>query len=1066
MGAGLIRTFVKHRVAANILMLLMLIGGIMAGTRLNTQMDPDVEFRNITIVIAWPGASADDVDRSIIEAIEPEVRFIAGVDSVGARAREGIAEIFLNFERDTDMSKALSEVESAVASVTTLPQSSEEPIIRLNENTDLIMSIVVSGDVPEAALRSFAKQMRDGLLARGVSQVGLRGLRDTEIWVEVPSDELRRLDMTLTDISQRLAQSSQDVPSGSLTGGIEKQVRSLGQQEDAQGVAGLTLKIDETGKRLTLGDIATVRETYEEGSVSGRRMGNPAIVLNALRTNTGGDILAMTEQVDAYLKQVRAEMPPSIQIEVYQRISDYLGDRIWLLISNGLSGLLLVVATLWLFLRPRITLWVAFGIPVALAATFALMLWFGQTINMISLFALIMVLGIIVDDAIVVAERAQSLHEKGYSPERAAELGGRQMFWPVTAATLTTVAAFSPMLLMSGQTGGFIEPIPMVAIAVLIASLVECFLILPSHLKSALAKDSGKSSRFRLWFERSFQGFRDGPVARFVAFSARWRYATLATAVALMLLAMGLQNGGRVPFSFMPNPEGQWLQLNVLFSPGTPRETVAEQLDLAEEAIYRVEEQLGYGKGELVKITFGQLGSTYGGRIVDQVGDFIGAMQVELIPADKREHRLPDIVKMWEKETVLLPGIDQIIFSQEEVGFTGPGLGWRLTHDDPYRLKQASMELQAVMATYDGVSGIQDNLPLGKPELVMTVTPRGEALGFTTESVGRQLRAALDGAIAKRFARGDEEITVRVRLPAADQSEEALRNLYLRSPGGQQVPLSEVVELHERPGLARIFRDDGRRIVSVFAQVDLRVANANEIRREVEKTELPRILEKYGVEKVIDDGQRQQDEFFADFFSGILMALAAIYLILAWIMGSYGRPIAVMAIIPFGVAGAIFGHWVMGYSMTMLSYIAIMGLAGILVNDAILLVDTVRHRMDEEGEDLETAVVGASRERLRPVLLTSLTTIGGLLPLLFETNLQAAFLIPMAISLVFGLATATALVLVLVPALLLAIRDVGGLFGRGWRFVKRSGHWVTRDPDAPKPAPPGPAQPRPVPSGE
>jgi len=745
----------------------------------------------------------------------------------------------------------------------------------------------------------------------------------------------------------------------------------------------------------------------------------------------------MTQVVDAYIAQVRSELPPTMKLEVYQRIADYLEDRIWLLVSNGLSGLVLVVATLWLFLRPRVTLWVAVGIPISLAATFGLMLLLGQTINMISLFALIMVLGIIVDDAIVVAERAQSLHEKGFTPERAAEMAGRQMFWPVTAASLTTIAAFSPMLIVSGQTGGFIEPIPMIAIAVLVASLVECFLILPSHLKSALAKDSGKSSNFRLAFERNFQGFRDGPFARWVQKATDFRYITLSTMLAMMILSVGLIMGGRIPFTFFPNPESQWLQLNVLFAPGTPRETVAEQLDEAEDAIYRVEQKLGYERGELVTIAFGRIGETIGGRVVQQVGDYIGAMGVELIPADKREDRINDIVKMWEEETGLLPGIDQIYFTIEEVGFSGSGIGWRLTHDDPYVLKQASQELQEVMATYDGVSGIRDNLPYGKPELVVRVTPRGEALGFTTENVGRQLRDALDGSIAKRFARGDEEVTVRVRLPEADQSEEALRNLYLRSPTGAYVPLGDVVELSERPGLARIFRDNGQRIVAVFADVDPRVANSGEIREEIQKTELPRILEKYGVGEVMDEGARQEAEFFADFKAGLIVALVGIYLIMAWIMGSYSRPLAVMAIIPFGMVGAILGHWMMDYNLTMFSYIALMGLSGILVNDAILLVETVTD-YQKEGRPLDEAVVAASRDRLRPVLLTSLTTIGGLLPLLFETNLQAQFLIPMAITLVFGLATATALVLVLVPSLLMALNDgrkIGGLVKRGTKWL-------------------------------
>lgn len=1042
---NLIRSFVRHRVAANILMMLVLVSGIAAGLRLNTQMDPDVQFEFISVVIPWPGASANDVDRSIVEGLEPRLRYLDGIDSVGARSREGVAEFFLNFNRGTNMNKALSEVESAINSLTTLPQSAEEPIIHQGQNTDYIMSVVISGDVPEAALREHAKKIRNGLLARGVDEVNLMGLRDSEIWVEVPAAELRRLDTSLGDISRRLGQTSQDLPSGSLTGGIEKQIRAMGQQDAAAGVADLTLRVDEQGRRITLGDIANVQDTFEESGIVGRRNGMPAIEINIFRAAGGGDIIQMTEVVDAYIEQVKAELPPTIKLEIYQRIADYLGDRIGLLVSNGLGGLILVVGTLWLFLRPRITLWVAVGIPVSLAAVFVIMLALGQTINMISLFALIMVMGIIVDDAIVVAERAQSLHEAGHTPEKAAELAGKQMFWPVTAASLTTIAAFSPMFIISGQTGGFILPIPMIAVAVIAASLVECFLILPYHLKKALAKDSGKSSKFRLAFERGFTGFRDGRFNGWVQSSTRNRYTTLAAMLALMIVGFGLISGGRIPFTFMPSPESQWVKLNVLFSPGTPREVVAEQLDLAEQAIFRVEQKLGYEEGKLVTLPFGRIGQTMGGPTVEQVGDYIGAMSVELIPADKRADRVQDIVKMWEQETLLLPGIDQVYFTVDEVGFSGPGIGWRLTHDDMDLLKQASQELQAVLSTYEGVSNIRDNIPYGKPELLVRVTPRGEALGFTTENVGRQLRDALDGAIAKRFARGDEEVTVRVRLPEADQSEEALRNLFLRSPTGAHVPLRDVVELEERPGLARIFRDNGQRIVAIFAEVDVRVANSNDIRERVEKEELPRILEKYGLSKVEDEGERQMNTFFADFQAGLIVALGGIYLILAWIMGSYARPLAVMAVIPFGMVGAIWGHWVMGYDLTMFSYIALMGLSGILVNDAILVVDTVKD-YQKEGMPLEEAVVKASRDRLRPVLLTSLTTIGGLLPLLFETNLQAQFLIPMAITLVFGLAIATALVLILVPSLLLALDDGRRGFGRLWGWITRMARWLIAQP--------------------
>ncbi|WP_119681245.1 efflux RND transporter permease subunit [Indioceanicola profundi] len=1046
---GIIRSFVRHRVAANIVMALMLIGGLWGIQKLEVQMEPDFEVPGMAVFVTWPGASADDVDRSIVEALEREVRYLDGVDDVTGRSREGIGELFINFKNGTDMTKAMSDVEQAVANVTTLPQGAEEPVIQRFEIFDDIMDVVLSGPVPETALRAHAKKLRNDLMNRGVDRVSVRGMRDSEIWVEIPAAELERLDVTLSDVARRIGQSSTDVPSGSLSGGLEKQVRTMGQQEDAAGVAGLTLRVDETGRRLTLGEIANVSETYEDGASVNRHGGNPAIKLS-LQKAKNGDLLAITRTVDEYLASYISTLPPNVKLEVFNRETGELEQRIDMLLDNALGGMILVFAVLFIFLRVRVTAWIVVDVITSMAVTFAIMLWLGQSINMMSLFALIMMVGIICDDAIVVAEHAQTLHERGWDPKRAVETAARRMFWPVTAAAITTVAAFGPMLMMQGTTGDFVEPLPMVAISVIIASLVGCFVTLPSHIKHALEKDNGRPSRWRVRFDHAFNSFRDGPFTAIIQKSVDNRYATIAAAVAAMVIAIGLQAGGRVNFAFSPQPEGQAMALNVFFSPGTPREVVAQQLDEAENAIYRVEQELGYGRGELVTMTLGQVGATVEGRVVEQVGDYMGGLQVEVISPDARDDRLPDILKMWEKEIKLLPGIDEVVFEEDRGGFGGSGVGWRLQHDDPYVLKKASLELQDVLRGFAGVSGIQDNLPAGKDEMVVRVTPRGEALGFTSETVGRQLRDALDGAIAKRFARGDEEITLRVRLPAADQTEEALRNLRLRSPAGMEVPLGDVVELEERPGLARILRTNGKRTLSLFAEVDIGVANPGEIRETVEKEYLPAILEKYGITRDMGDGAEQEAEFWADFMAGIVVALVSIYLVLAWIMGSFARPVAVMMVIPFSIAGAVFGHLVMGADMTMWSYISIMGMAGILVNDSIQVVTSIDER-HSAGEPLKHAVVHGSAERLRQVTLTSLTTIFGLLPLMLETDVQAQFMVPMAITFVFGIGTATFLVLILMPAMLLAVDDVRTASIRLIHRFGRIGRWLMAHPGKPKP---------------
>lgn len=1031
-GAGLIRTFIRHKVAANILMIMMLIAGFWALNKLERQSEPDFEVPGIYVGTVWPGASADDIDRGIIEAMEREVRFLDGVDEVTGRSREGIGELFINFKHGTDMAKALSEAESAINNITTLPQGAERPTINRFTITDELMELAIAGPLPEPALRALAKQVRDGVVAQGVDRVYMTGLRDAEIWVEVPAAELERLDTTLGAVAQRLAQSSIDVPSGTLSGSIEKQMRSMGQQDNAAGVAELTLRVDEEGRRLTLGDIAKVTDSFEERGVIGRRNGNPAINLS-LQTSKNGNLIEITERVDAYLEKLRPTLPPGVTVESYDRNSDALQDRIGMLMDNAVGGMILVMAVLVVFLRPWVTFWIAIDILVSFAVTFAIMMFIGQSINMMSLFALIMMTGIICDDAIVVAEYGQTLADKGMDPAKAVERAASRMFWPVTAAAITTIAAFAPMLMMQGTTGQYVLPLPAISIAVILASLVGCFLMLPSHMRHALEKGKAPPSKLRASFDEKFAAFRDGPFTRAIAWTTHNRGVTVASAIAVMMLTIGLQAGGHVNFVFMPQPEGNQAQLNLLFSPGTPREVVEKQIDEAEHALYRVEEAYGLPRGEIVKMTLGKLGVTTGNRLPEQVGDYIGSMVVEFSMADNRDQRLPDIMKKWEAETKLLPGIDQVIFSSEQDGFGGDGFGFRLVHDDPYVLKAASEELKKIIMTYGGVSGARDNLPAGKPELVVKVTPRGEALGFTTENVGRQLRDALDGAIAKRFARGDEEVTVRVRLPKVDQTDELLNSLKLRSPTGMQVPLADVVELSERPGLSRVLRNKGQRTVSIFAEVDPHKGNSGKIREEIEKDHLPGIMQKYGVKQDQNDGSRQEEQFWADFMMGMLVSLMSIYLVLAWIMGSFSRPWAVLMIIPFSVAGTIFGHWVMGADMNIWSYIAIMGMAGVLVNDSIQVVSSIDDRI-AAGEAVESAVVHGAAERLRQVALTSLTTIFGLLPLMLETAFQAAFLVPMAITFVFGIGTATVLVLLLMPALLMLVEDFNRarkrLFGR------------------------------------
>ncbi len=1016
----LIGLFVRHRNASNLLMVLMLTAGIVAVSRLNTQFFPNIGIDIVSVTVAWPGATAEDVESNIVAAIEPEVRFIDSVDRVVSFAVEGSGSVVIEFAAEADMQSALSDVEAAVGRITTLPEDSERPLVRRIVRYDTISRIVLSGPFSEASLKATAKRIRDDLLARGIDQVTLFGARDEEIWVEVDPATLRRLDLSLGDIAGRIRASSQNLPSGTLEGRFEAQIRSLGLPTDARGYGDIEVRALENGRKIYLRDVARLSDTFDDSQPIGRRHGHPSVSLHVQRA-TSADALDQARIVNDYVTELKPTLGRELKLEHYDIQASFIRDRINLLLRNGLGGLILVLGVLFLFLSGRLAFWVAAGIPVAMMATLGVMLLSGQSINMISLFALIMTLGIIVDDAIVVGEHAATRRAQGLGVIEAAEAGALRMLAPVTSASLTTIAAFLPILLISSIIGQVVKAIPLVVVAVLIASLVECFLVLPGHLRHALLRPEEKGSRFRLWFDGHFGRFRDGPFRRFVAMCVRWRYLSVAAALALLAVSGGMVAGGRLDFHFFPSPEADTIYANIEFVPGTPRRQTAEMLAGLGQALDRAEGKLG--EGELVQMSFGKLGISQSPEFQSQRGDHLGGLHVELVPADRRQARTKEFVEAWRREIEMRPGINRVSFSEFRHGPPGREIDVRLSGGSTAALKAAARETQALLARFEGVSDVEDDLPYGKREIILEVTPRGRALGFTVESVGRQVRDTFEGRIAKRFARIDEEVAVRVRFPRDTVDGGTLRALYLRGPKGAEVPLSQVVTIRQHQGFSRIRREDGRRQVSVVGEVDENKTSAQAVLTALAEGELPAIARRHGVDFEFKGRSEEQAQTLDEMRLGTMIGLAAIYIILAWVFASYSRPFVVMAIIPFGLIGAILGHWVMGFDLTILSLIALLGLAGVLVNDSIILVSTIDERM-AAGQAAFEAIVDGARDRLRAVLLTSLTTIGGLLPLMFETSLQARFIIPMAVTIVFGLAVGTLLVLIVVPALLAIQEDI------------------------------------------
>ncbi|MEO1265003.1 MAG: efflux RND transporter permease subunit [Pseudomonadota bacterium] len=1031
-GGGLISIFARHGTAANLLMLTLILIGLYSLTKLNRQFFPDLAIPIISVNVSWPGASAEDVEKNILDILEPELRFLDDVDQVISYAREGNATMTLEYPSNANMQKAQSDVEQAIGRITTLPEDSETPTVSQVTFFDKVARISITGPFSEDVLNSYAKQLRDGLLKAGIDRVTLTGNRDQEVRITVNPEALYRLGLTLQDIATKVRENTQDQPAGTLEGDTELQLRARSERKTPEEIAKIEVRSFPDGRKIFLSDVATVRTGFDRDGVEGQKDGKRSVELTVERSLSADAIVTM-EKMYAYTEKAKAQFPKSLNIRVYDVAGEFVSQRLNILLVNGLQGLVLVLVTLFIFLNARIAFWTAAGIPIAMLATLGVMLATGQSINMVSMFGLIMMLGIVVDDAIVVGEHAASLEEQGLSRLEAAEQAGVRMMPPVTAATLTTAAAFMPILLIAGRIGDILAAIPYVVMAALAASLIECFLILPGHLRHGKPSRRGPS-RWRRAIDRGFNTFRDRVFGPFVDASYRWRYATVAISIALFMIALGLLQGGRVNFVFFPSLPPENLTANVYFAPGVPRVEQRAALASIEQSLATSEKRLlaqskegatdeAPADGDLVLDTFTTLGMAGQTR-----GDNLAQIAVQLTPSESRRTTADAIMKAWRAAVPNIPGVQRVIIAGRRGGPPGRDVDVRLQNGPVEALKKAAEELKTKLTSLPGISAIDDDLPYGKQELVFELTPRGTALGFTGETVGRQLRNAFEGNIATRFALGDEEVTVRVQRAQNVSGPAALGEIYLTTTDGQRVPLLEAVKLSERQTFSLIQRRDGVRTVAVTADLNTDVLTTEAAIERLEAGIVPEIAKKYGLTYRYAGRAEETGDSFRDLQTGMFLALALIYIILGWVFADYWKPLAVMAIVPFGFVGAVFGHYVMGFALTIISMIGLLGLSGILVNDSIVYVSRMNERL-RDGEDLPTAATQAARDRLRAVMLTSITTIAGLFPLTFETSLQAQFLIPLAITIVYGVAAATLLVLILVPALVGIGADVGRIAG-------------------------------------
>ena len=1022
----ILSVFAHHKVASNLLMMMMILAGVFALSRLNIQFFPTFELDRISVRVIWSGASAEDIEEGITIPLEQSLKSVDNVKNMTSTSAQNVSSIQLEFIDGTNMIFALDKVKQKVDEFRNLPKDAEKPQVENLVRYEGVAKLLISGVDDLRELRILANEFERELSKLGIDKIEINGLPDEEVSIEIPIEQLQYLELTLDEISTRINTFSQDMPAGTLGNRHNaKELRSLEQARSEMEFGRIPIVANSTDF-VRLGDVAIIKRQPDDEGVLRLKEGQPVVEL-ALQRTEDGNALKAAAILQGWLIKKQLTLPPNINIEVFDASWQMIRDRIYLLLKNGGGGLVLVVLILYLFLNARVAFWVAVGIPVSFMATLAILYTVGGTINMISLFGLIMALGIIVDDAIVVGEDALAHYQSGEAPLMAAEGGAKRMFIPVIASSLTTIAAFLPLMMIGGIMGNILFDIPLIVICVILASLVESFFVLPGHLRHAFSHikrnplkhtdDAMTEERptIRVRLDNAFDSFRQNKFRQVIRWALNHRTITVSLVLSSLIMTVGLVAGGRINFTFFPSPEAQIVYANVSFVSGTSRQQTEAYLKHMEEKLNETNEELG---GGIIDMSVTISGSSFSGGSSRKKGDQLGAIFLQLVEPDQRTVRNPQFIQHWKDKLDDVAGMDNLTIVSRKTGPQGSDLAIRLNGSNNEQLKQAATELAQALRSIDGVYGVDDDMPYGKEQLIYKLKPVGEILGLTVTDIGQQLRTAFDGNLVQIFQDGADEVEVRVQLPKEERDQiNTLQRINIRTPGGEFVPLTSVAQWTVRQGFEVLRHAEGELALEVSGEVDQDVNNVNRIIASLEEEILPELKQKYWIDYSFEGRSADQKETMIDMKSGGILGLTLIYIVLAWVFSSYGWPLVVMAIIPFGLVGAIWGHWIQGIDLTLLSVFGIFGLSGIVVNDSIILVSFYK-RLRDKGMLVNDALVEASVQRLRAVLLTSLTTIAGLTPLLFETSLQAQFLIPMAVSIAFGLAFATVLVLIIIPVFL------------------------------------------------
>ena len=1015
-GGGPIGWMARRSIAANLLMIILLFAGTWTAFSIQKEVFPQFELDFVRVSVVYPGASPEEVEQGILLPVEEAIRGIQGIKEITSRAREGSGRISIELIAGTNRMKAFQDIDQAVGRIRTFPEHIERPEVELQARQRDVMEIGLFGDVDIWTLRKLAERLRDRLLNHpSITQVEIGNVPEYVTHIEIPARRLREYGMTLGDVARIIERSSRDIPAGAVeTSAGEIMLRMKERKQWAEEFAGIEIISSETGASVILADIADIRDGFEEGDFHSQFNRRPSVELEIFRIGSQSP-LEIAEAVEGILDDFQHYLPPGVQYRIdSSRARDYR-ERLSLLQKNGIIGFFIVLFILTLFLEYRLAFWVMMGMAISFIGGLTFLPLIGVSINMISMFAFLVVLGIVVDDAIVVGENVFEYRQQGMDFMDAAIRGARDIAGPVTFSILTNIVAFVPLLFMPGTTGKFWWPLPAVVIVVLSISLIEALFILPAHLGHSSPGTSwsfGKRlNRWQRAFAARFSRFVDGYYRGFLDLCLRNRYVTLVSAVMLLLVVGGYGYSDHMGMIMMPEVSADEIEAGISLPVGTTIDQAAKVAAEATESTHRMFEE-----HDLYRAAEGIKTNVRGQSFID--------IEIVMKPPDERDMTAAEVIELWRDEIGDIEGVDQITFEAER----GPG-GWRqdisvdLSHSDIEVLERASETFMERVKLFEATRDVNDNYERGKAQFDFRLRTEARNLGLTSSEVGSQLRDAFYGAIAMRQLRGMNEIEVRVKLPREERKDIFhLEDFVIQAPGGTQVPLLEVVEIDQGEAFTSINRRDGRRVVSVGMDVEPKRATG-QVMASLQGEVLPRLRADFpGITWTFQGTHAEMTESTEVLWGGFALAMVVIYALLAIAFGSYVQPLIVMAGIPFGIVGAVIGHIILGYDISLISLMGVVALSGVVVNDSLIMIDYANRK--RRGGSAFDAIHQAGLRRFRPIILTTLTTFGGLTPIILETSRQAHYLIPMAISLGFGIIFSTSIILILVPCLYMILEDI------------------------------------------